>query len=66
MELQWECNLDNQETFENRSSRSKTDMLFLNIQKENMKRLIREYDYSAALMLAENMRNLCQKKQFCI
>ena len=62
VELQWECNLDNQETFENRSSRSKTDMLFLNIQKENMKRLIREYDYSAALMLAENMEESLSEK----
>ena len=62
VELQWECNLDNQEIFINRSSQSKTDTLFLNIQKENIKRLIREYDYSAALMLAENMENSLSEK----
>lgn len=62
VELQWECNLDNQETFINRSSQSKTDTLFLNIQKENIKRLIREYDYSAALMLAENMKKSLSEK----
>lgn len=62
VELQWECNLDNQETFINRSSQSKTDTLFLNIQKENIKRLIREYDYSAALMLAENMEKTLSEK----
>nr|WP_157949540.1 hypothetical protein [Massilistercora timonensis] len=62
VKLQWECNLDNQETFIDRSSRSKTDTLFLNIQKENIKRLIREYDYSAALMLAENMEGALSGK----
>ena len=62
VKLQWECNLDNQETFIDRSSRSKTDTLFLNIQKENIKRLIREYDYSAALMLAENMEGVLSGK----
>ena len=62
VKLQWECNLDNQETFIDRSSRSKTDTLFLNIQKENIKRLIREYDYSAALMLAENMEGALSRK----
>lgn len=62
VKLQWKCNLDNQETFIDRSSRSKTDTLFLNIQKENIKRLIREYDYSAALMLAENMEGALSRK----
>lgn len=62
VELQWECNLDNQETFANRSSKSKTDTLFSNIQKENIKRLVRAYDYSAALMLAENMREVLSEK----
>ena len=61
--VQWECDLDNQpEEFEDRSSHSKTANLFLNIQKENIKRLVREYDYSAALSLAENMKDALSSK----
>lgn len=65
VELQWEYNLDNNDKeFEDRSSYSETSSLFLHIQKENIKRLIQEYDYSAALMLAESMQKMLSEKSY--
>lgn len=62
VELQWECDKDNlNDEFEDRSSHSKTASLFANIQKENIKRLVKEYDYSAALSLVENMKDTISK-----
>ena len=63
--LQWEYNLDNQEDeLEDRSSFSKTSSLFLHIQKENIKHLVKEYDYSAALEMAEGMQEVLSQKAF--
>lgn len=62
VELQWEFNLDNEEEFENRCQISETMNLFLNVQKENMKRLVREYDYAAALTIAKNMEESLTEK----
>lgn len=61
-EIQWKCNEDNEADFQNRCSKSNTTNLLLKIQKQNIRSLINEYDYSAASYLAEGMQSHLSEK----
>ena len=53
-ELQWDFNLDNTE-FEDRSVESVARDMLDRIRKENIEKLIRAYDYEAALMMLDSL-----------
>lgn len=54
LDLQWDCNLDNTE-FEDRSIESEARDMLDRIRKENIEKMIRAYDYEAALMLLSSL-----------
>lgn len=55
-ELQWECNIDNTESTENRCQKSSGINLRAVIQKELILKHISDYDYNAALSVAQTIK----------
>lgn len=55
LEIQWQCNEDREEAFENRCIISNSKRLLDRIRKENIQKYIEVYDYEAAKMLAETL-----------
>ncbi|MCD7854568.1 MAG: hypothetical protein LUG66_03010 [Clostridiales bacterium] len=56
VEEQWNYNLDNTDAFEDRTRIVKSPAFIVKIKKENIRRHIEAYDYSAAAALAENIK----------
>ncbi|TGY97295.1 hypothetical protein E5329_05135 [Petralouisia muris] len=61
--VQWECNEDRKEGFENRCSVSDAKYLLDRIRKENIHKYLEVYDYEAAKMMA-NTLSVQPSKQF--
>lgn len=61
-ELQWEYNLDNEDTFEDRTSVSAVVNLVREIKFRLIRQQIEDYDYVAALRIAEGMGNDISEK----
>lgn len=55
LEIQWECNEDRKEGFENRCSISDAKYLLDRIRKENIHKYLKVYDYEAARMMANTL-----------
>lgn len=55
-EIQWECNEDNKPDFIDRTSTVKSDRFLVKVKKENIRKYVDAYDYSAALSVAEEIR----------
>ncbi len=55
--LQWEYNSDNTDEFKDRTTLIHSPNFMLKVKKENIRRFINAYDYSAAAMLAESIQS---------
>ena len=55
VEIQWMCDKDRTEEFENRCIRSDAKLLLDRIRIENIQKFIMEYDYEAAKMMAKTL-----------
>lgn len=62
LEIQWECDEDRKEGFENRCIESKAKRLLDRIKRENIVKYIDAYDYEAAKMMAEQLYELPQQE----
>lgn len=61
-ELQWDCNEDNKEDFENRCCVYKGDILLDKFKKEIIIKHLRAYDYCAALLVAQELKSEVDKE----
>lgn len=56
-EEQWECNEDNEGEAKDRTTIIESPKFIVKVKKENIRRYIKAYDYSAALSLAEEIKD---------
>ncbi|WP_171020596.1 type III-A CRISPR-associated CARF protein Csm6 [Anaerofustis stercorihominis] len=62
VELMWECNIDNEENFENRCKKSKKRNLAFQIKADIIKEQIRKYNYSSAIDIANGSKEFISDK----
>ena len=66
VELNWECDLDNEEGFENRCEEVKCFNLMRLLKIEEIKKHLTAYDYSAALSVASDISNDISDAAMCL
>lgn len=62
VELMWECDIDNEENFENRCNNSKKGNLAFQIKADIIKEQIRKYNYSSAVDIAQGSKEFISDK----
>ncbi|MCD8090840.1 MAG: hypothetical protein LUD81_09550 [Clostridiales bacterium] len=61
---QWDCNLDNTDDFKDRTTLIHSPNFMVKVKKENIRRYINAYDYSAAAVLAESIKERISNEVF--